>query len=132
MKEENDQLDEMLRNLMQESGLEQAPSGFTQSVMGQISAEVAVAKRKWKPIISPLGWIGAAASLVAGLIVALMYAQPRTKALPGQPQTEAVVNNVAGFFEGLQFPMVLVLSLVAVAVLFGLDLMMGRRNRQAM
>ena len=46
MKEEKDQFEDFLHEMMQEGGLEQAPSGFTQRVMGEITAPQTVMRGK--------------------------------------------------------------------------------------
>ena len=128
MNEEMDQFDDLLREVMKESGLEKAPSNFTISVMNQIAAQPVVAKRTWKPIISLRGWIGIAASLVLTTVLVIFFLQPYSGA-PGNEHVEQAMNGISGFFANLQFPLVLVTSLAALAGLFGLDQFLAKRNQ---
>ncbi len=128
MNTEEDLLDDFMRDLMKESGLEKAPSNFTVAVMSQITAETAKAKRIAKPFISLRGWIGIAASVVVTCIAAIMTLQPSTRELPGQQQVENAAKGFNSLFANLQFPLVLVMSLMAIALLFGLDQYLSRRK----
>jgi negative regulator of sigma E activity len=128
MNEEMDQFDDLLREVMKESGLEKAPSNFTISVMNQIAAQPVATKRNWKPIISLRGWIGIAASLVLTTVLVIFFLQPNSAA-PGNEHVEQAMNGINGFFANLQFPLVLVTSLAALVGLFGLDQFLAKRNR---
>jgi NADH:ubiquinone oxidoreductase subunit 6 (subunit J) len=128
MNTEDERFDDFLRDMMQESGLEKAPPAFTMAVMGHIAAETAKAKRITKPFISLRGWIGIAASVVATCIAAIMTLQPSKRELPGQQQVASAVEGFNGLFANLQFPLVLVMSLMAIALLFGLDQYLSRRK----
>jgi hypothetical protein len=128
MNTEHDQFDDFMRDLLHEGGLEQAPDNFTQAVMGQIAAEAAPARRAPKPLISRWGWIGIAASMVITCIVSLVLSKPSGKPLPGQAQAEAAIDGFMGFFGTLQFPTILVMSTLAIVLLFGLDRVLKRRS----
>lgn len=130
MKEEKDQFEDFLHEMMQEGGLEQAPSGFTQRVMGEITAPQAVkARSRWQPVITLRGWIGAAAGLVVTFLVA--YFIPWTapsKALPGQEVAKQAIDATVGAFEGFQPPMIVVVVLGALFLLFTLDRLLSQRQ----
>lgn len=131
MIDERDDLDDMMRDLMQEAGLERAPSNFTQAVMGQIAAETAKAKPRWKPIISLRGWIAIGTGLVASSVAAIVLLQPSNRELPGKEQVQQAVNQASSMMESINVPTILALSATAIAALFMLDRMLTRRQNNS-
>ncbi|HEX2899365.1 MAG TPA: hypothetical protein VHS96_06565 [Bacteroidia bacterium] len=130
MKEEKDQFEDFLHEMMQEGGLEQAPSGFTQRVMGEIAAPQAVkARPRWQPVISWRGWVGAAAGVVIAFLVGyfIPWSGP-SKPLPGQAAVDQAIDTAVGTFGGIRPPMLLVIALGAMFLLFALDRMLSRRT----
>jgi hypothetical protein len=129
MNENRDEFDDMMRELMQEAGLERAPGNFTQAVMGQIAAEQAIPKRTWKPIITRRGWVSIAAGVMVATVSAFLFLSPSKKPIPGKETVDQALSQAAGLFENIQVPAILGLSLVAIMLLFALDQGLSRRQK---
>ena len=132
MIDERDELDDLMRDLLQEAGLERAPSNFTQAVMGQLAAETAKPRARWKPIISLRGWIAIGTGIVASSVAAIVLLQPSDRALPGQEQVQTAVNQASSLLESINVPTILALSVAAMAALFVLDRVLTHRQKNTM
>ena len=132
MKPELDQFDDFMRDIVQDAGIERAPANFTQAVMGQISADLAKAKRASKPLISRRGWIGIAASIALIAVGMVAFLQPATTTSPTTQKFANALDSFTGLFDQLQFPMVLVLTALAITLLFGLERMFKHRKNSAL
>jgi hypothetical protein len=130
MNDELDPFDDFMRDMVQEAGLEHAPSNFTQSVMGQIAAQgAAKPPRQWAPLISKTGWIGIAASVVAAVLASVVMLKPNGKTSTIAVGAEKAIGSFVGFFDNLEFPLLLVTSVAAIALLVALDrILSGRRD----
>ena len=128
MKEEEDRFEDFMHEIMQDAGEEKAPIGFTQRVMGQITAtQIAPVRSRWKPVIGVRGWIAAVAGLVLAFVVSYLIPSNSSKALPGKEVAEKAIGATVGFFESMHVPIVLVASAGAIFLLFALDRALSAR-----
>jgi len=132
MNEEKDLFDDMLRDLMQEAGVERAPANFTQAVMGQVSAASNRLAPKPKPLISRWGWIGIAASTVLIAVVGIFGLPGSRNAIVDRPAVTKALQSTSSLFEHIQVPTILAVSILAIAVLFAVDRYLGNRRDQAL
>lgn len=130
MKDEEDRFEDFLHQLMQEGGEEKAPSGFTQRVMGQITAPQAVPVRtKWKPVVTWKGWLAAVVGLVVTFIASFWIPSSNNQAVPGKETAEKAIDATLGIVESIHFPVVWVVGLGAILALFTLDRFLSARAK---
>lgn len=132
MNEEKDLFDDMLRDLIQEAGLERAPANFTQAVMGQISAQASKSARRSTPLISRWGWIGIAASTIVLSILGVFGLPGSTEPLAGRPAVDHALQTTTSLLEHIQVPVILAISITAIALLFALDRYLDNRRNQTL
>jgi hypothetical protein len=120
--EDDDALDALLREWVQEGGLEQAPPSFVQHVMQAVEAE---ARPKWRyvPPIGRWGWIGLATVFIGAILIGILTAVPNAKphTLPGQALLDNALNSTKSAFSSFNMPMILMLVALSLALLFALD-----------
>ncbi len=129
MRDAHEEKDDFLKDLLQTAGPERTSPDFMANIMAQVEAEaIAQSKSQTSPVISLKGWILMAAGLVAVIVLAVLFPSTNTTPLPGQEMMAETIEKSADFFGNIQISSLLVMATAIMAVLFGLDRFVFRRE----
>lgn len=128
MKTEKDEFEDFLQEWMQEGGLEEAPTGFTQRVMAEIAITQAAQRSRWKPVITRKGWMGIAAAVAIATLVG-MGLPWSSSPTPAHVAAEKALDASMGWMGSLRFPSLLLICVATVFLLFALERWLSRKSR---
>lgn len=99
--------DDQTRHILQKAGTEEPSWNFTASIMQKIHAEIQHEAFRYKPAISPKGWLFVGLSISLLLALILILPSGSSKEFVGFKQFVSPVQNMvtlpaSGFFKKLQ------------------------------